>query len=59
MWCIDFPSLILVILGGIQLGLIGLFGFESAVFLPDNYAKPLFALVGFSAVWQLFRQKFH
>jgi uncharacterized membrane protein YuzA (DUF378 family) len=55
----DFPTLILVILGGIQLGLIGLFGFDSAVFLPDGYAKPLFVLVGFSAVWQLFRQKFH
>jgi len=56
---IDFLTLILIVLGGIQLGLIGLFGFDSAVFLPDSYAKPLFVLTGFSAIWQLFRQKFH
>jgi len=59
MWYIDFTTLVLVILGGIQLGLIGVFGFGSAVVLPDPYAKPLFVLIGFSAVWQLFRQKFH
>ena len=59
MWYIDFPTLVLVILGGIQLGLIGLFGFDSGVFIPHSYAKPFFVLIGFGAVWQLFWQKFH
>jgi uncharacterized membrane protein YuzA (DUF378 family) len=59
MWYVDFPTLVLIILGGIQLGAIGLFGFDSAVVLPDSYARPLYVLIGFSAVWQLFRQRFH
>jgi uncharacterized membrane protein YuzA (DUF378 family) len=48
-----------MILGGIQLGIIGLFGFDAAQTLLGAYAKPLYVLIGFSSIWQLFRQKFH
>jgi uncharacterized membrane protein YuzA (DUF378 family) len=59
MWILDFPSLILIIAAGLHLGLLGLFGWDAAAAVFGAYTKAAFIAVGMSAVWQLFRQRFH
>jgi len=60
MWLADFSTLVLIIAAGLQLGGQAFFGVDAAVLiLGDAAAKDLFVLMGASAVWQLFRQKFH
>jgi uncharacterized membrane protein YuzA (DUF378 family) len=39
MWFLDFSSLILIIAGGFQLGLLGLFGWDAAAAIFGTYAK--------------------
>jgi uncharacterized membrane protein YuzA (DUF378 family) len=58
MWLIDFPTLIFIIVGGLDLGVLGFFGYDAAAaaFGPD--VKIAYMVVGVSAVWQLFRQRF-
>ena len=58
MWIVDFPTLVLVIAAGLQLGLQGLFGINSAAWLFGSWANTIFALMGLSAVWQLWLQRF-
>ena len=59
MWILDFPSLILTIAAGLQLGLLGLFGWDAALAIFGADTKAAYIVVGISAVWQLFRQRFH
>jgi uncharacterized membrane protein YuzA (DUF378 family) len=59
MWFLDFPSLVLVIAAGIQLGLLSLFGWDAAGTIFGSYAPIVFEIMGLSAIWQLLRQRFH
>jgi len=59
MWILDFPSLVLIIAAGLQLGLLGLFGWDGAAAIFGAYTKVAYIVVGISAIWQLFRQRFH
>jgi uncharacterized membrane protein YuzA (DUF378 family) len=59
MWLLDFSSLVLIIAAGFQLGLLGLFGWDAAAAIFGAYTKAAYIVVGISAVWQLFRQRFH
>jgi uncharacterized membrane protein YuzA (DUF378 family) len=58
MWLVDFPSLVLIIASGFQLGLLGLFGWDAAATMLGSHVNAAYLLVGLSAVWQLFRQRF-
>jgi uncharacterized membrane protein YuzA (DUF378 family) len=59
MWFLDFPSLVLVIAAGIQLGLLSSFGWDAAGTIFGSYAPIVFEIMGLSAIWQLLRQRFH
>jgi uncharacterized membrane protein YuzA (DUF378 family) len=54
---IDFVSLILVLLAGIELGLIGLFGFSVLTWLFVSWHFVAYDIIGVSAVWQITRQR--
>jgi uncharacterized membrane protein YuzA (DUF378 family) len=58
MWILDFPSLVLIIAAGLQLGLLGLFGWDAAAAIFGAYTKVAYIVMGISAR-QLFRQRFH
>jgi uncharacterized membrane protein YuzA (DUF378 family) len=58
MWFIDFPTLILVIAGGLNLGVLGFFGFDVAGAIFGPSVRIVYAIIGLSAGWQLWRQKF-
>jgi uncharacterized membrane protein YuzA (DUF378 family) len=55
---IDFFSLILILIAGIELGLIGLFGFSVLTWLFGRWHTVAYDVIGVSAVWQLTRQRF-
>jgi uncharacterized membrane protein YuzA (DUF378 family) len=58
MWWLDFPSLILIVAAGIQVGLQAFFGWDALGSLLGDYALIVFKLMGISAIWQIFRQRF-
>jgi len=53
MWILDFPSLVLLIVAGFQLGLLGLFGWDAAAVF-GAHTNAAYIVAGISAVWQLF-----
>jgi uncharacterized membrane protein YuzA (DUF378 family) len=55
---IDFFSLILILIAGIELGLIGFFGFSFLTWLFGSWHFVAYDVVGVSAVWQIMRQRF-
>jgi hypothetical protein len=55
---VDFFSLILIVVAGIELGLIGLFGFSLLAWLFGSWRPFVYDAVGVSAVWQIARQRF-
>ena len=59
MWIIDFPTLVLIIVGGLDLGALGFFGYDAAAAVFGPNVRIAYMAVGVSAVWQLMRQKFH
>jgi uncharacterized membrane protein YuzA (DUF378 family) len=59
MWLIDFPTLVLIIVGGLDLGALGFFGFDAATAVFGPHTRIAYMAVGISAVWQLLRQRFH
>jgi uncharacterized membrane protein YuzA (DUF378 family) len=59
MWLIDFPTLVLIIVGGLDLGVLGFFGYDAATAVFGPHARIFYMAVGISAVWQLMRQRFH
>ena len=54
---IDFLSLVLILVAGIELGLIGLFGFSVLAWLFGSWRPFVYDAVGVSAVWQIMRQR--
>jgi uncharacterized membrane protein YuzA (DUF378 family) len=55
---IDFLTLILILVAGIELGLIGFFGFSFLTRLFGSWYTVAYDVIGVSAVWQLTRQRF-
>jgi uncharacterized membrane protein YuzA (DUF378 family) len=58
MWAIDHPSMILIILAGINLGLKAAFDIDLVERYLNGYSHITYEIVGLSAVWQLTRQRF-
>jgi uncharacterized membrane protein YuzA (DUF378 family) len=58
MWLVDFPTLFFIIVGGLDLGVLGFFGYDAAAAVFGPHVKIAYMVVGVSAVWQLFRQRF-
>ena len=57
-WMMDLSTLMLVLLGGVCLGALGLFGIDIlAKTLGSTGSRIAEAAIGLSAVWQLFRQR--
>ena len=54
---VDFFSLILILVAGIELGLIGFFGFSVLTWLFGSRHFIAYDVVGVSAVWQIVRQR--
>lgn len=59
MWLVDFPTLLLIIGAGLQMGTQAIFGIDAAGVIFGPYERVVFVLMGLSAIWQLFRQRFH
>jgi uncharacterized membrane protein YuzA (DUF378 family) len=55
---VDFFSLILILVAGIELGLIGFFGFSVLTWLFGRWHFVAYDVIGVSAVWQILRQRF-
>jgi uncharacterized membrane protein YuzA (DUF378 family) len=54
---VDFFSLILVVVAGVELGLIGFFGFSVLTWIFGRWHFVAYDVIGVSAVWQIFRQR--
>lgn len=54
---IDFLTLILILVAGIELGLIGFFGFSFLAWLFGSWRPAAYDIIGVSAVWQISRQR--
>jgi hypothetical protein len=54
---VDFLSLVLILVAGIELGLIGLFGFSVLAWLFGSWRPFVYDAVGVSAIWQILRQR--
>jgi uncharacterized membrane protein YuzA (DUF378 family) len=55
---VDFFSLVLILVAGIELGLIGFLGFSVLTWLFGSWHFIAYDVVGVSAVWQILRQRF-
>jgi uncharacterized membrane protein YuzA (DUF378 family) len=55
---IDFFSLILILVAGIELGLIGFFGFSFLTWLFGSWYTVAYDVIGVAAVWQTMRQRY-
>jgi len=58
MWLLDFPTLILIIAAGLQVGLQATFGLDVIGKLFGDYERVVLMLMGVSALWQFSRQRF-
>ena len=58
MWLLDFPTLVLILAGGIELGAQGLLGFSPMTSLLGPWAPTVNMAIGAAALWQLSRQRF-
>ena len=57
---IDFFTLVLIIAAEFELGLQGVFGIHSIKWIFGSWQTGVYDLIGFAAVWQLWRQRiFH
>ncbi len=50
---INVLTLALIIVGGINWGLVGLFQYDLVAAIFGGFARVIFALVGLSALWQI------
>jgi len=57
MWLLDLVTLLLILAAGLDLGVLGLFGYDAAAALFGGYTRIAYSIVGCGAVWQLFRQQ--
>jgi uncharacterized membrane protein YuzA (DUF378 family) len=56
---IDLPTLMIVLLGGLYLGLLGAFNVDFLqMFMGGMGARLVYAAIGLSALWQFSRQRF-
>jgi uncharacterized membrane protein YuzA (DUF378 family) len=55
---IDFLTLVLILVAGVELGLIGSFGFSFLTWLFGSWHIAVYDVVGVSAIWQISRQRF-
>ena len=53
----DFFSLVLIVVAGIELGLIGFFGFSVLIRIFGRWHFVAYDVIGVSAIWQIFRQR--
>ena len=58
MWFVDFPTLVLLILAGLNVGMLAVSGYNAADGSYGRYSHITYALVGFSALWQLITRSF-
>jgi uncharacterized membrane protein YuzA (DUF378 family) len=54
---IDFFSLVLILISGLELGLIGFFGFSPLAWLLGSWRPLAYDAVGVAALWQISRQR--
>jgi uncharacterized protein len=54
---IDFFTIVLILIAGIELGLIGFFGFSLVGWLFGSWKSIAYDAVGIAALWQLSRQR--
>jgi uncharacterized membrane protein YuzA (DUF378 family) len=54
---IDFISLTLVLVAGVELGLIGVTGFSLIGWLFGTWKTAVYDVAGLSALWQIYRQR--
>jgi len=54
---IDLLTLVLILIAGIELGLIGFFGFSLFGWLFGSWKPIAYDAAGIAALWQLFRQR--
>lgn len=55
---IDFITLLCVLAAGVQVGVLGFFGFNAAEWLFGGQTILAYQIVGGSTVWQLLRQRY-
>jgi uncharacterized membrane protein YuzA (DUF378 family) len=55
---VDVLSLIMILVAGIELGLIGFFGFSVLTWFFGCWHFVAYDIVGVSAVWRILRQRF-
>jgi uncharacterized membrane protein YuzA (DUF378 family) len=58
MWPIDFPTLVLILAAGLELGTQGVFGFSFYGWLFGSWVPLAYQITGLAAVWQICRQRF-
>jgi uncharacterized membrane protein YuzA (DUF378 family) len=56
---IDFLTLVLILAAGFQVGIQATFAADVAGWIFGGGEKILFEMMGASAVWQLFRQRYY
>jgi uncharacterized membrane protein YuzA (DUF378 family) len=54
---LDFLSLLMILFAGIELGLLGAFGFSPMGWLFGSWRTIAYDVAGVSALWQFFRQR--
>jgi uncharacterized membrane protein YuzA (DUF378 family) len=57
MWWIDFPTLVLMIVGGLLIGVQGVFEVDLTTEYLNSSARIAQIAIGASALWQLSRQR--
>jgi uncharacterized membrane protein YuzA (DUF378 family) len=55
---VDFLTLVLIVLAGVELGLIGAFNFSLVTWLFGSWHRIAYDVIGVSAIWQMARQRF-
>jgi uncharacterized membrane protein YuzA (DUF378 family) len=55
---LDLVTLVCVLVAALHLGLLGLFGFNTAEWMLGDHTTTAYQIVGASALWQLSRQRF-
>jgi uncharacterized membrane protein YuzA (DUF378 family) len=55
---LDFLTLAMLLAAGVELAVIGLFGFSVLTWLFGSGQRIVYDAMGFAAIWQLIRQRF-
>ena len=57
-WFLNFTTMVMIIAAGLDLGVLGFWGYDVAPALFGTYTRNAYMVTGCGAVWQLFRQTF-